>query len=83
MQKQVSAIEQYLLNKGEKRGEKRGEKKGEKKGRIEEKTRLALKFIQNWRNRHIPESQILEDLLSVFELDEVTASQYMATAAKA
>ena len=79
MQKQVSAIEQYLLNKGE----KRGEKKGEKKGRIEEKTRLALKFIQNWRNRHIPESQILEDLQSGFELDEATANQYMATAAKA
>ncbi len=75
MQKKVSAIEQYLLNKGEKRGEK--------KGRIEEKTRLALKVIQNWRNRHIPESQILEDLQSDFELDEATASQYMAVAAKA
>ena len=83
MQKQVSAIEQYLLNKGEKKGEKKGREQGRIEGRIEEKARLALKVIQNWRNRHIPESQILEDLQSDFELDEATASQYMATAAKA
>ena len=79
MQKQVSAIEQYLLNKGE----KKGREQGRIEGRIEEKARLALKVIQNWRNRHIPESQIMKDLQSDFELDEATASQYMAAAAKA
>ena len=75
MQKQVSAIEQYLLNKGEKRGEKRGEKKGE--------SNTILRFIQNRRKRLFSDIQILEDLQSGFELDEATASQYMAAAAKA
>ncbi len=75
MQKQVSAIEQYLLNKGEKRGEKKGEKKGE--------SNAILRFIQNRRKRLFSDMQILEDIQSDFELDEATANQYMATAAKA
>ncbi len=87
MQKKISAIEQYLLSKGEKRGEKRGEKKGEKRGekrgeKIGESNAI-LRFIQNRRKRLFSDMQIQNDLQSDFELDEATASQYMAAAAKA
>ena len=75
MAKDVSSYEQYLLDMGERRGEKRGEKRGE--------SNTILRFIRSKRKRHISDTQIQQDLLDDFGLNESKASQYMAVAAKA
>ena len=75
MAKDVSSYDQYLLDMGERRGEKIGEKIGE--------SNVILRFIQNRRNRHISDTQIQQDLLLDFGLNESKASQYMTAAAKA
>ena len=64
MKKTVSVIEQYLISKGETR----------------EQARIMQIYIQNRRNRHITELQILKDLQSDFNLDEMKARQYMESA---
>ena len=68
-QKPMSKFEQHFINKGK--------VLGKAEGRAEERAKIALKFIQNWRRRNIPESQILQDLQADFELDAATARQYM------
>ena len=92
MQRKVSAIEEYFVNKGiiigeakgraegEAKGEIKGEARGEAKGRAEEEARIALRFIQNRRSRYLSEFQILEDLKSDLGLDEAKARQYMDAA---
>ena len=50
---------------------------GKVEGKVEEQERMMQKYIQNRRNRYLPESQILEDLMSDFDLDEAKARQYM------
>ena len=80
MQQKVSAIEQYFVNKGIVIGEARGEKKGEARGEAKGEARIALRFIQNRRNRNFSELQILEDLKSDLGLDEAKARQYMDAA---
>ena len=92
-QKNVSKIEQHFVNKGFILGKNEGREEGIAEGRVEGiaegrlegrvegiaegEIKAVLKFIRWQRNRHIPESQILEALLSGFELDEATARQYM------
>ena len=46
-------------------------------GLAEGEAQAILKYIKNRRKRRIPDSLILKDLLSVFELDETQAKQYM------
>ena len=65
MVKKVSKFEEHFIN------------KGKVLGREEERAKIALKVIQNWRRRNIPESQILQDIQADFELDAATARQYM------
>ncbi len=69
MQKTLSPLAQYLFSREEARV--RAESKAE------EQARIVQKYIQNRRNRFLPESQILEDLMSDFDLDEAKARQYM------
>ena len=84
-QKNVSKFEQHFFNKGFILGKNEGREEGIAEGRLEGRLegiaegeiKAVLKFIRWQRNRHIPESQILEALLSGFELDEATARQYM------
>ena len=54
-----------------------GEARGEARGVAKAQARLMQKYIQNRRNRCLSESQILEDLMSDFDLDEAKARQYM------
>ena len=93
MEKVVSKIEQHFFNKcialnkdewlekgrveGIAEGRLEGREEGIAEGIAEGEIKAVLKFIRWQRNRHIPESQILEALLSGFELDEATARQYM------
>ena len=85
MPKTVSALEQYFVSKGVVQGRAEGEAKGrvegEAKGRVEgeakEQARLMRKYVRNRLNRDIPKSQILEDIKTIFELDEETCRQYM------
>lgn len=89
MEKVVSKIEQHFFNKcialnkdewlekGRVEGIAEGRLEGREEGIAEGEIKAVLKFIRWQRNRHIPESQILEALLSGFELDEATARQYM------
>ncbi len=65
MGKTVSALGEYFIS------------KGVTLGRVEGEAKTVQKFIRNRRNRHIPESQILQDLKSDFEMDEAKARQYM------
>ena len=66
-------MEEYLFRRAEARVRAEGEARGEAK----EQARIVQKYIQNRRNRYLPEAQILEDLMSDFELDEAKARQYM------
>ena len=89
MEKVVSKIEQHFFNKcialnkdewlekGRVEGKVEGIAEGRVEGIAEGEIKAVLKFIRWQRNRHIPEAQILEALLSGFELDEATARQYM------
>ena len=89
MEKVVSKIEQHFFNKcialnkdewlekGRVEGIAEGRLEGREEGIAEGEIKAVLKFIRWQRNRRIPESQILEALLSGFELDEATARQYM------
>ena len=93
MEKVVSKFEQHFVNKGFILGKNEGREEGIAEGRVEGiaegrvegiaegiaegEIKAVLKFIRWQRNRRIPESQILEALLSGFELDEATARQYM------
>ena len=88
-QKNVSKFEQHFFNKcialnkdewlekGRVEGIAEGREEGIAEGIAEGEIKAVLKFIRWQRNRHIPESQILEALLSGFELDEATARQYI------
>ena len=62
---------------GRAEGRVEGIVKGRVEGEAKGEARLMQKYIQNRRNRYLPESQILEDLMSDFELDEAKARQYM------
>ena len=73
MPKTLSPMEEYLFRRAEARVRAEGEARGEAK----EQARIVQKYIQNRRNRYLPEAQILEDLMSDFELDEAKARQYM------
>ena len=85
MPKTLSVVEQYLFKRAEARvraesraeGRVEGIMKGRVEGEAKGEARLMQKYIQNRRNRYLPESQILEDLMSDFELDEAKARQYM------
>ena len=91
MEKVVSKIEQHFFNKcialnkdkWLEEGRVEGIAEGRVEGIAEGEIKAVLKFIRIRRNRHFSESQILKDLQSDFELDEATASKYMATTAKA
>ena len=76
-QKNVSKFEQHFFNKCIALNKDEWLEKGRVEGIAEGEIKAVLKFIRWQRNRHIPESQILEALLSGFELDEATARQYM------
>ena len=80
-QKSVSKFEQHFVNKGFILGKNEGRAEGRAEGRVEGiaegEIKAVLKFIRWQRNRRIQEAQILEALLSGFELDETTARQYM------
>ena len=73
MPKTLSPLAQYLFSREEARV--RAESKEE--GREEEQARIVQKYIQNRRKRYFSELQILEDLMSDFDLDEAKARQYM------
>ncbi len=81
MEKVVSKIEQHFFNKciAQNKNEwlEEGRIEGKEEGIVEGEIKTVLKFIRWQRNRHIPDSQILEALLAGFELDEATAKQYM------
>ena len=77
MEKVVSKFEQHFVNKGFILGKNEGREEGIAEGIAEGEIKAVLKFIRWQRNRRIPEAQILEALLSGFELDEATARQYM------
>ena len=79
MERVVSKIEQHFFNKCIALNKDKWLEEGIAEGEI----KAVLKFIRIRRNRHFSESQILKDLQSDFELDEATASKYMATTAKA
>ena len=88
-QEPLSPFAQYLIEmerarrraEGREDGIEECRAKGRAEGRAEGEAigeaRIAQKYIQNRRNRCLPESQILEDLMSDFDLDEAKARQYM------
>jgi len=88
-QEPLSPLAQYLIEmerarrraEGREDGIEECRAKGRAEGRAEGEAigeaRIAQKYIQNRRNRCLPESQILEDLMSDFDLDEAKARQYM------
>ena len=89
MPKTLSPMEDYLFRRAEARvraegiaegtekGRAEGRAEGEARGEAKEQARIVQKYIQNRRNRYLPEVQILEDLMSDFEIDEAKARQYM------
>ena len=50
----------------------------EKFFREEGRDEAVLEFIQGKRDYHVPDIQILDELLKFFKLDEATAKRYMA-----
>ena len=52
---------------------------GREEDRAEGKDETVLEFIQGKRDYHVPDIQILDDLLKFFKMDEATARQYMET----
>ena len=77
MPKTLSPFAQYLFSREEARVRAESRAEGRVEGKVEEQERMMQKYIQNRRNRCLPESQILEDLMSDFDLDEAKARQYM------
>ncbi|MBR5839732.1 MAG: hypothetical protein IKZ84_14415, partial [Victivallales bacterium] len=77
MPKTLSPMEDYLFRRAEERVRAEGIAEGEASGEVKEQARIVQKYIQNRRNRYLPEAQILEDLMSDFEIDEAKARQYM------
>ena len=84
-QEPLSPLAQYLIEmerarrraEGREDGIEECRAKGRAEGEAIGEARIAQKYIQNRRNRCLPESQILEDLMSDFDLDEAKARQYM------
>jgi hypothetical protein len=56
---------------------RKGLSEGWTNGLAEGEAQAIIKHIKNRRIRRIPDSLILKDLLSVFELDKTQANQYM------
>ena len=77
MPKTLSPMEEYLFRRAEARVRAEGEARGEAIGEAREQARIVQIYIQNRRNRFLSESQILEGLMSDFEMDEAKARQYM------
>ena len=50
---------------------------GREEDRAEGKDETVLEFIQGKRDYHVPDIQILDELLKFFKLDEATARRYM------
>ena len=71
--------EDYTMKKKMSTCEKFFRKEGEVKGRAEGRDETVLEFIQGKRDYHVPDIQILDELLKFFKLDEATARRYMET----
>ena len=77
MPKTLSPLAQYLFRREEAKVRAESKAEGRVEGKAEEQARIVQKYIQNRRKRYFSESQILEDLMSDFDLDEAKAKQYM------
>ena len=62
MKKKMSTCEKFFREEGEAKG----------------RDKTVLEFIQGKRDYHVPDIQILDELLKFFKLDEATAKRYMA-----
>ena len=82
-EEQLHLLEQACTFRGKSEGWNLGWPKGLAEGwtngLAEGEARAIRKYIKNRRSRHIPDSLIFKDLLSVFGLDEEQANQYMAS----
>ena len=67
MKKKMSTFEKVFIE------------EGEVKGRAIGRDETVLEFIQGKREYHVPDIQILDELLKFFKLDEATARRYMET----
>ena len=73
MKKKMSTCEKFFREEGEVKGRAEGKVEGRAEGRDE----TVLEFIQGKRDYHVPDIQILDELLKFFKLDEATARRYM------
>ncbi|MCR4574841.1 MAG: hypothetical protein K5787_13875 [Lentisphaeria bacterium] len=88
MRREISAIEAYLLKKGEESGFQKGEESGFQKGeesgfqKGEESgfQKAVLVFIQNRLTGRISQKRILEDLQNNFGVDAIKAEQFLKEA---
>ena len=83
MKKKMSTFEKVYREEGREEGRMEGEVKDREEGRMEGEAEgryeTVLEFIQGKRDYHVPDIQILDDLLKFFKLDEATARRYMET----
>ena len=75
MKKKMSTCEKFFREEGR----VEGREEGRVEGRVEGRDETVLEFIQGKRDYHVPDIQILDDLLKFFKLDEATARRYMET----
>ena len=71
MKKKMSTFEKVFREEGREAGRVEGEVKG--------RDETVFEFIQGKREYHVPDIQILDELLKFFKLDEATARRYMET----
>ncbi len=71
MKKKMSTFEKVFREEGR--------EEGRVEGREEGRDETVLEFIQGKRDYHVPDIQILDELLKFFKMDEATARRYMET----
>ena len=71
MKKKMSTCEKFFREEGRVEGRMEGEVKG--------RDETVLEFIQGKRDYHVPDIQILDELMKFFKMDEATARRYMET----
>ena len=71
MKKKMSTFEKVFREEGR--------EEGRVEGREEGRDETVLEFIQGKRDYHVPDIQILDELLKFFKMDEATVRRYMET----
>ena len=79
MKKKMSTFEKVFREEGRVEGRMEGRVEGRAEGEARGRDETVLEFIQGKREYHVPDIQILDELLKFFKLDEATARRYMET----